>query len=45
MPEELEKNLWKEARVKFPNDKMRQKTYVYGALRNKTNWKPKKEQG
>jgi len=39
MPEDLERQLKKQAREMFPNDKNRQRRYVYGTLR-KTGWKP-----
>ena len=42
MPEQLEKELWAKARSKFPNDKEKQRAYVYGTLR-KIGWKPEQE--
>jgi len=41
MPKELERKLKAEARKKFPKNKERQDSYVYGTLR-KTGWKPSK---
>lgn len=34
MPRELEKQLEKEAKKKFPGDKEKQDHYIYGALQN-----------
>lgn len=42
MPKEMEKELKKTAKKKFPGDKERQDKYVYGKMR-KTGWKPKRE--
>lgn len=42
MPTELERTLKAKARRKFPGNRERQNAYVYGTLRNKTGWKPKR---
>jgi len=39
MPVKLERELKRKARQLFPNNKNRQKRYVYGTLR-KTGWSP-----
>jgi hypothetical protein len=43
MPKKLEKKLKTQAKKKFPKNKKRQNAYVYGTMRKKTGWKPKKK--
>lgn len=43
MPVNLEHKLFAQARDKYPDDKEKQRAYVYGTLR-KTGWRPGKEQ-
>lgn len=43
MPKAAEDALKKEAKKKFPGDKKQQDKYVYGAMRHKLGWKPKKQ--
>ena len=42
MPTTVERRLKREAKRKFPGDQKRQDAYVYGTLRHKFGWKPKK---
>ena len=42
MPKKLERKLKAAAKKKFPKNKKRQNAYVYGTLRHKAGWKPKK---
>ena len=42
MPKKLEDKLFREARIKFPKNKTRQNSYVFGALRD-IGWKPRKQ--
>lgn len=42
MPKELETQLKREAKKKFPGDKKRQDRYTYGTLRD-LGWKPSRE--
>ena len=44
MPEEMERELRKTAKKKWPGDKEKQDKYVYGAMRRR-GWKPSKEKG
>lgn len=44
MPKWLERRLRREAKRRFPNDKERQDRYVYGTLRHKFGWKPRRRE-
>ena len=43
MPEEMERELRKTAKKKWPGDKENQDKYVYGAMRRSVGWKPNRE--
>lgn len=43
MPKKIENALKKVAKKKYPGNKAKQNALIYGTLRHKYGWKPKRE--